>query len=103
MSDNGHGTCGCGRVADKTSSGSPECWPCWHLRKLDRPAARFWERTMQEIFNSLDPHDFMTYLPACGLSKEEIEVWVKANERILLHSREVNAPGYRAPDKVNLD
>lgn len=58
-----HGTCGCGRPADKTSSGSPECWGCWNWRKLDGPAARHWAKVTTDFLSNVDAYDYLTFMP----------------------------------------
>ena len=40
----------CGGPADKFSSGTPECWPCWNWRKIDGPAARYWVKAIDGLF-----------------------------------------------------
>lgn len=85
------GTCGCGKPADKSSSGSPECWPCWNLRKLDRPAARHWAPAAEQFLSNIDMYDCMTFLPAAGLSQEEFSAMFASVKKVLDYSREVLA------------
>jgi hypothetical protein len=40
----------CGGPADKFSSGELECWACWNWRKIDGPAARYWVKAIDGLF-----------------------------------------------------
>lgn len=56
----------CGNPADKYSSGTPECWKCWNWRKLDRPAAYYWVKAIDNLFTdgfsaAPDFHDLKTW------------------------------------------
>lgn len=85
-----HGACSrCGNLADKTSSGMSECWPCWNWRKLDLPAAQHWAPAAEVFLSNVDMYDVMTYLPACGLTQEEMGVMLKAARKVLDHSTTV--------------
>jgi hypothetical protein len=46
------GTCGCGRPAEKISSGSPECWRCWGWRKHKGTETRFWRLGIDTLFQN---------------------------------------------------
>ncbi len=83
-----HGTCAtCGSPADKTSSGLPECWPCWNWRKLDGPAARHWARVATEFLSNVDMYDVTKFLPACGLTEDEIGVMLATARKVRDHSK----------------
>lgn len=77
----------CGNPADKYSSGNPECWPCWNWRKMDFPAASHWAKVAEGFLSNIDLYDLSKFLPACGLSKEEIQATFDSVIRILDHSR----------------
>lgn len=85
----------CGNPADKSSSGMAECWPCWHWRKLDLPAAQHWHKAAEHFLSNVDMYDLMTYLPACGLSQDEMTVMLKAARKVVDHSKKV-IDGYTA-------
>jgi hypothetical protein len=81
-----YGTCGCGKPADKFSSGQRECWGCWNYRKLDGPAARHWAKVAREFLSNVDFYDYSKYLPACGLTPAEIETMIVAAAKVRDHS-----------------
>lgn len=83
--------CGCGRPADKFSSGDPECWNCWSIRKLDLPAARHWARVAEEFLSNVDFHDLTAFLPACGMTREEAGVMIRCAQKVRDHSKQLLA------------
>jgi len=96
----------CGtRPTWKIASGAPECWDCWYWRKLDGPAARYWQRVASEFLCRYDLYDRMDFFPKCGLSNEEAGAMVKgvlrlleASELMLLeHGGTPHIPGQRQP------
>lgn len=87
----------CGRPADKWSSNVPECSPCWYRRKLDLPAAQHWAKVAAEFLSNVDMYDLMTYLPACGLSEDEMRTMLHAARKVLEHSEAVKSPDYGKP------
>lgn len=87
---------GCGRDAEKTSSGHPECWPCWNRRKLDLPAAEHWARVSAEFLSNVDMYDVMTYLPErCGLGKDDMQTMIQAVRKVQTYSAALLKAGYR--------
>lgn len=87
MSDSLHGKCSrCGERADRIASGMPECDPCWNWRKLDYPAASHWAKVAAEFLSNVDMYDYMTYLPACGLTREEATLMITAAAKVRDHS-----------------
>jgi hypothetical protein len=89
VEDRGFGKCGCGQPADKFSSNRPECWPCWYWRKLDWPAAEHWERVAGEFLSNVDMYDLMTYLPACGLERDEVFAMLRSVRAVLEYSKRI--------------
>lgn len=84
-----HGTCRCGKKADKTSSGSPECWGCWNRRKLDLPAARYWNKILEDLLTHVDFYDLQIFFPKAGLTKEEMTQLSESLGKIYEHSEKV--------------
>ncbi len=85
---------GCGRKADKISSGSPECWPCWNRRKLDLPAAEHWARVGEEFLSNVDMYDLTQYFAKCGLSNEEAETMIRSAQKVRDYSKALVKAGY---------
>lgn len=82
---------GCGREAEKISSGSPECWPCWNRRKLDLPAARHWARVADEFLSNVDFYDLQKFLPACGLTDDEVSTMLLSAKKVKEYSKMIEA------------
>lgn len=96
----------CGtRPADKISSGSPECWNCWSIRKLDLPAAQHWARVAEEFLSNVDFHDLTAYLPSCGMTKEEMTTMITCAKKVRDHSKALvdNPWAHEAAHRVNDD
>lgn len=74
------GTCGCGKPADKFSSGVPECWGCWNWRKLDGPAARHWARVSEEFLSNVDAYDLTKFLPAALGDERGVDMIIAARD-----------------------
>jgi len=89
---------GCGRRADKYSSGTPECWQCWNRRKLDLPAATHWAEAADKFLSNVDAYDLTKYLPACGLSEDDVRVMLESAIRVRDHSRALLEAGYGPVD-----
>lgn len=81
------GTCGCGRTAGKITSGRWECGICWNWRKLDGPAARYWQPRMAAALENVDMHDVMTFLPDALGGTEAAYAFLKACQRVEQYSR----------------
>lgn len=85
---------GCGRYADKYSSGTPECWPCWNRRKLDLPAARHWAEVGEAFLSNVDFYDLTKYLPACGLTQDEMVTMIESAKKVRDYSKALVEAGY---------
>lgn len=72
--------------AEKVMSGTPICWKHWNLVKLDLPAAEHWSKVAEAFLSNVDMYDVMTYLPACGLTQDEMSVMLASARKVLDHS-----------------
>jgi hypothetical protein len=62
-----HGNCyRCSTLTTGYHSGSYECGSCWNYRKLDRPAALHWHKTLLPLFSNIDFYDQTEYFPAAA-------------------------------------
>jgi len=90
---------GCGRDADKYSSGMLECWPCWNIRKLEGPAADHWARVGQAFLSNVDVYDMTEYFQLCGLTNEEASTMLKAAAKVTSYSQKRIKAGFGPIDE----
>ena len=75
--------------AERVQSGTPICWQHWYWVKLNLPAATHWKRVGEEFLSNVDMWDLMSYLPACGLTQEEMTIMLKGAEKVVEFSKRV--------------
>jgi hypothetical protein len=70
--------CGyCGKQAERYWHSTPTCWNCWIWYKLERPAAEYWDKAIEHLFNNdlgsgPDPIDFRVWA-RIGMQEKVIE------------------------------
>ena len=86
------GNCAYGKEAhpaEKRMSGTPICWAHWNWVKLNEPAARHWARVAEEFLSNVDMYDVTKFLPACGLTEEQMGTMIDSARKVRDHSIEV--------------
>jgi hypothetical protein len=89
----------CGGPSDKYSSGSAICWSCWYWTHMDLPAARHWAKVAEAFLSNVDMYDLIKFLPACGLTKKQIETMLKCAQKVQEHSELVKSGPPNKRDK----
>jgi hypothetical protein len=79
--------CGARNESVSTHSGILECGKCWNYRKMDRPAALHWAKVGEEFLSNVDMWDVTSYLPACGLTTDEMHTMIRAARKVRDHSK----------------